>query len=129
MPYPRESQLEKFTKDFVFHNTAEKVELFLRDEIVIKSIHRKGSIILGIFWSNVLQCNHNFPPYPFIYEKEYDEDVKEEKLIVTVDDVTFSVYLTTGICNYIGYLSRSHYSCVFFKLFLTQIRRYRNTTD
>ena len=96
--FPRESTLEKYIKDFVCHNTAEKVELYLQNDIIIKPLSRKGSTIIGIFWSNVLQCDRNFPPYPYTYQKSYSEESQEETLSLTVDSITFVVYLMTGLC-------------------------------
>ena len=99
--YPRESTLEKYIKDFVYHNTAEKVELYLQNNIVIKPKSKKGSIIVGIFWSNVLQCDRNFPPYPFVYKKRFHDEAQEETLEVSVDGVKFTVFLTTGKCVFV----------------------------
>lgn len=64
--------------------------------IILSSCFNLINNILGIFWSNVLQCDRNFPPYPYMYKKNFDDQLNEEKLMLTVDDVTFSVYLTTG---------------------------------
>ena len=96
MQFPRESELEKLTKDFVLSNTGENVELLLTDNIVVRPVIRKGSTVLGIFWANVLQHENNFPKYLYDYKKCFDEKIGEEKLFVTVSNITFTVYLKTG---------------------------------
>ena len=92
MPITRESTLEKFIKDFVEAKTKEKVELKLDDDIFVVPINKTGSVILGMLWANVLQCN--FPKDANSYTKKPDE--LGELLVVVTDSTTFSVNLATG---------------------------------
>ncbi len=91
----RGSQLEKYIKDFVFHRTAERVHLFLEEDISVRHVRKKGSITLAMLWANVLQHPNNFPPKQFSYKKQPDA-IHGDRLLLRTDGVSFSVAMATG---------------------------------
>ena len=96
MSLVRESKLEQFMKKFVLQKTGETVELFLRDNIIIRHVTKKGSILLASFWANVLQHTDNFPVEKFTYIKLNDKLVREEKLAMSAEGITFAIFMKTG---------------------------------
>ena len=94
--YPKESKLEKYIKDFVYKKLAERVELTLRDSILIHHVTKKGSIVLATFWANVLQHPKNFPKEQFPYQEIKDAKHGATKLIGRAEEVTFTVYMANG---------------------------------
>lgn len=88
---------EKGLEDFVKSKTAESVCLDLSTPsiVVIKRKGKHGSILLGTFWMNVLQHPNNYPVQRYPYKKLYDKN-GHYKVILRVDDVTMTVYMSTG---------------------------------
>lgn len=92
----RESILEKYIKAFVFDKTAETVDLSLQDAISIKPLKRSGSILLATFWANVLQHEKNFPLVSYNYSRIIDKQTGVQKLLLSAENVTFTVNMATG---------------------------------
>ena len=120
----KESKLEKCIKDFVLEKTAEKVELYLKSEIIIKHTTRQGSILLATLWANFLQHPKNFPKEKFDYKqvnlKDPEGSSKYDELVMTAEDVTFTVVMDTGDwllyviwCRTLGYCGALHHHCDF----------------
>lgn len=88
---------EKGLEDFVKSKTAESVCLDLSTPsiVVIKRKGKHGSILLGTFWMNVLQHPNNYPVQRYPYKKLYDKN-GHYKVMLRVDDVTMTVYMSTG---------------------------------
>ena len=96
----RESQLEKCIKDFVNTKLAERVELYLKSEIIIKHTTKRGSILLATLWANVLQHPKNFPKDKYEYREIYlthpAGSSKFDHLVMTAEGVTFTIIMDTG---------------------------------
>ena len=90
----KESELEKYVKDFVYKKTSERVELKLKDNVELAPCSRKGSINLSMLWVNVLQ--KNFPVKSSNYTKGFCKKTCQEMLILSFGHVKFYVYLRTG---------------------------------
>ncbi|XP_062574009.1 uncharacterized protein LOC134235860 [Saccostrea cucullata] len=89
--------METRLQDFVKSKTAESVYLDLSSPsiIVVKRRGKQGSILLGTFWMNVLQHPNNYPVQRYPYKKLYDKN-GHYKVMLRVDDVSITVYMTTG---------------------------------
>lgn len=89
--------LETRLEDFVKSKTAESVYLDLSapSTIVIKRRGKHGSVLLGTFWMNVLQHPNNYPVQRYPYKKLYDKN-RNYKVMLRVDDVSMTVYMSTG---------------------------------
>lgn len=89
--------IETKLEDFVRSRTAEVVQLDLSQPsiAVIKRRGKHGSILLGTFWMRVLQHPNNYPVQRYPYKKLYDKN-GHYKVVLRVDDVTISVYMSNG---------------------------------
>ena len=64
-----ETNVEQYVRKFVHSKTEEKVELHLTPNLHIRPVKKRGSILLAVFWANVLQHPNNFPKKKYSYKK------------------------------------------------------------
>ncbi|XP_033735719.1 uncharacterized protein LOC117324153 isoform X2 [Pecten maximus] len=92
-----DTAIEKHIKTFVSNKIGESVYLDLSKSkfVIIKHKVKRGSISLASLWIRVLQHHNNYPvqhyPYRTLYEANGNRKIK-----LKIDDVTMTVFLTTG---------------------------------
>lgn len=92
-----ESALEKSIKEFVFSKTNEEVYLDISKSNIV-SVKRKskaGSVALAMFWLRVFRHQNNYPMPKYPYKELYDKQ-GNNKVILKVDTVTLTVFMSTG---------------------------------
>ena len=67
--FAMETAIEQYIRRFVHSKTEEKVELHLTPDLHIRHAKKKGSILLAVFWANLLQHPNNFPKRKYSYKK------------------------------------------------------------
>lgn len=92
-----ETALEKSIKEFVFSKTNEEVYVDIsRSNIIsVKRKSKAGSVALAMFWLRVFRHQNNYPMPKYPYKELYDKQ-GNNKVILKVDTVTLTVFMSTG---------------------------------
>lgn len=92
-----DTAIEKHIKTFVSNKIGESVYLDLSrpKHVIIKHKVKRGSISLASLWVRVLQHHNNYPVQRYPYRTLYEAN-GVRKIALNIDDVTMTVFLSTG---------------------------------
>ncbi|XP_060069061.1 uncharacterized protein LOC132549158 [Ylistrum balloti] len=92
-----DTAIEKHIKVFVSNKIGEQVYLDLSrsKSVIIKHKVKRGSISLASLWIRVLQHHNNYPVQHYPYRTLYEAN-GNRKINLNIDDVTITVFLSTG---------------------------------
>ncbi|OWF42190.1 uncharacterized protein LOC110461445 [Mizuhopecten yessoensis] len=92
-----DTAIEKHIKSFVSNKIGESVYLDLSKSkfVIIKHKIKTGSISLASLWVRVLQHRNNYPVQRYPYRTLYEAN-GNQKISLKIDDVTMTVFLSTG---------------------------------
>ena len=95
---------ERFTRAYVYEQTAERVELHFRNNVTVRHVTNKGCILLAVLWAKILQHRGNFPNHIYRYDRTHHQVTGHELLRVHIPDteITFTVTMATGLLTIEG---------------------------